>query len=193
MNTTELLDQPVDRQLLGLLELPDDLPEHLSIAEAAAITGLTAHTLRYYERIGLVQVGRDDAGYRSYDRRAMGRIAFVTRTNILNTLHSPHVVAARARGNRQLVLITRHVLRNVSVPTVALCAVEVTGMVVGGSTVVETVFAWPGMGRLFVTSMQTYDLPVVSAILVVGAVFVLILNIAIDNLYALLDPRVRYE
>ncbi|WP_328522284.1 MerR family transcriptional regulator [Kribbella sp. NBC_00359] len=79
MNTTELLDQPVDRQLLGLLELPDDLPEHLSIAEAAAITGLTAHTLRYYERIGLVQVGRDDAGYRSYDRRAMGRIAFVTR------------------------------------------------------------------------------------------------------------------
>jgi len=123
----------------------------------------------------------------------MGRIAFVTRTNILNTLHSPHVVAARARGNRQLVLITRHVLRNVSVPTVALCAVEVTGMVVGGSTVVETVFAWPGMGRLFVTLMQTYDLPVVSAILVVGAVFVLILNMAIDNLYALLDPRVRYE
>ena len=79
MNTTELLDQPVDRQLLGLLELPDDLPEQLSIAEASAITGLTAHTLRYYERIGLVQVGRDDAGYRSYDRRAMGRIAFVTR------------------------------------------------------------------------------------------------------------------
>ena len=79
MNTTELLDQPVDRQLLGLLELPDDLPEHLSIAEAAAITGLTAHTLRYYERIGLVQVGRDDAGYRSYDRQAMGRIMFVTR------------------------------------------------------------------------------------------------------------------
>ena len=79
MNTTELLDQPVDRQLLGLLELPDDLPEHLSIAEAADVTGLTAHTLRYYERIGLVQVGRDDAGYRSYDRRAMGRIAFVTR------------------------------------------------------------------------------------------------------------------
>ncbi len=79
MNTTELLDQPVDRQLLGLLELPDGLPERLSIAEAAALTGLTAHTLRYYERIGLVQVGRDDAGYRSYDRRAMGRIAFVTR------------------------------------------------------------------------------------------------------------------
>ncbi|MEU4295164.1 MerR family transcriptional regulator [Kribbella sp. NPDC026596] len=79
MNTTELLKPPVDVRLLGLLELPDDLPEQLSIAEAAAITGLTAHTLRYYERIGLVQVGRDDAGYRSYDRQAMGRIMFVTR------------------------------------------------------------------------------------------------------------------
>ncbi|HET6989455.1 MAG TPA: MerR family transcriptional regulator [Kribbella sp.] len=79
MNATELLKPPVDLQLLGLLELPDNLPEQLSIAEAAAITGLTAHTLRYYERIGLVQVGRDDAGYRSYDRQAMARIAFVTR------------------------------------------------------------------------------------------------------------------
>ncbi|MEV5963710.1 MerR family transcriptional regulator [Kribbella sp. NPDC051952] len=78
MSATELL-KPVDRQLLGLLELPDDLPERLSIAEAAAITGLTAHTLRYYERIGLVQVGRDDAGYRSYNQQAMARIVFVTR------------------------------------------------------------------------------------------------------------------
>jgi peptide/nickel transport system permease protein len=123
----------------------------------------------------------------------MGRIAFVTRTNALSTLRSPHVLAARARGNGRFVLMTRHVLRNVAVPTIALCAVEVTGMVVGGSTVVETVFAWPGMGRLFVTSMQTYDLPVVSSILVIGAVFVLILNIVIDNVYAALDPRVRYE
>ena len=71
--------EPLDPQLFCLLELPDDLPEQLSIAEAAAITGLTAHTLRDYERIGLVQVGRDDAGYRSYDRKAMARIAFITR------------------------------------------------------------------------------------------------------------------
>lgn len=92
MNATELLTapdrrraiveqsrEPVDPELIQLLELPDDLPEQLSIAEASAITGLTAHTLRYYERIGLVRVGRDDAGYRSYDKRAMARIAFITR------------------------------------------------------------------------------------------------------------------
>lgn len=71
--------EPLDPQLFCLLELPDDLPEQLSIAEAAAITGLTAHTLRYYERIGLVQVRRDEAGYRSYSRRAMSRIMFITR------------------------------------------------------------------------------------------------------------------
>ena len=75
MTTTEL----IDRELLGLLDLPADLPEQLTIAEAAELTGLTAHTLRYYERVGLVHVGRDAAGYRSYDRRAMARIVFVTR------------------------------------------------------------------------------------------------------------------
>jgi DNA-binding transcriptional MerR regulator len=91
MNATELLDrraaiaahqtelEPVDPDLLCLLELPADLPEQLSIAEAAELTGLTAHTLRYYERIGLVDVRRDAAGYRSYDRRAMSRIVFISR------------------------------------------------------------------------------------------------------------------
>ncbi|WP_427895465.1 MerR family transcriptional regulator [Kribbella sp. GL6] len=91
MNTTELLDrraaiaaynpelEPVDPDLLCLLELPDDLPDDLSIAEAAELTGLTAHTLRYYERVGLVDVRRDAAGYRSYGRRAMSRIVFVSR------------------------------------------------------------------------------------------------------------------
>jgi DNA-binding transcriptional MerR regulator len=74
--------EPIDPDLFCLLELPDDLPEELTIAEAAEITGLTAHTLRYYERIGLVRVGRDGAGYRSYDRKAMGRIVFVSKLRV---------------------------------------------------------------------------------------------------------------
>jgi DNA-binding transcriptional MerR regulator len=97
MNTTELLTaserrqaiaahhqgmEPIDPDLFCLLELPDDLPEQLTIAEAAEITGLTAHTLRYYERIGLLRVGRDSAGYRSYDRQAMARIVFITRLRV---------------------------------------------------------------------------------------------------------------
>ena len=94
MNTTELLTasdrrdaiaahmpelKPIDPDLFCLLDLPDDLPEQLTIAEASELTGLTAHTLRYYERIGLLQVGRDAAGYRSYDQQAMARIVFISR------------------------------------------------------------------------------------------------------------------
>ncbi|MFG1812337.1 MerR family transcriptional regulator [Kribbella sp. NPDC049174] len=73
---------PLDPELLRLLELPDDLSERLSIAEAAEVTGLTAHTLRYYERIGLVRVGRDQSGYRYYDRQALARIVFITRLRL---------------------------------------------------------------------------------------------------------------
>jgi DNA-binding transcriptional MerR regulator len=73
---------PLDPELLRLLDLPPNLPDELTIAEVAAVTGLTAHTLRYYERIGLVSVERDEAGYRSYDRKALARIVFITRLRL---------------------------------------------------------------------------------------------------------------
>ncbi|TCC65612.1 MerR family transcriptional regulator [Kribbella pittospori] len=74
--------EPIDADLFCLLDLPTDLPERLPIAEAAEVTALTAHTLRYYERIGLVRVGRDEAGHRSYDRRALARIVLITRLRV---------------------------------------------------------------------------------------------------------------
>lgn len=73
---------PMDAELLQLLELPDDLPDVLTVAEAAAVTGLTAHTLRYYERSGLLTVARDDAGYRVYDRDTLARVVFITRLRL---------------------------------------------------------------------------------------------------------------
>ena len=99
MNATGVLSSPARRQvfadqyqapqpsplapeLLQLLDLPPNLPDELTIAEVADVTGLTAHTLRYYERIGLVQVGRDEAGYRLYDRAALARVVFVTRLRL---------------------------------------------------------------------------------------------------------------
>ncbi|MEJ2871400.1 MerR family transcriptional regulator [Actinomycetospora sp. OC33-EN08] len=69
---------PLDQELVRALELPEDHAETLGIAEVAELTGITAHTLRYYERIGLVTVPRDAAGRRVYDREALGRIRFVT-------------------------------------------------------------------------------------------------------------------
>ncbi|GAA3559104.1 MerR family transcriptional regulator [Kribbella ginsengisoli] len=73
---------PMDHELLQLLELPAGLPDVLTIAEAAAATGLTAHTLRYYERVGLIVAGRDEAGYRQYDRQALARVVFITRLRL---------------------------------------------------------------------------------------------------------------
>ncbi|NEA37156.1 MerR family transcriptional regulator [Streptomyces sp. SID13031] len=73
---------PMDPELLQLLELPDGLPEVLTIAEAAAATGLTAHTLRYYERVGLIVAGRDEAGHRQYDQEALARVVFITRLRL---------------------------------------------------------------------------------------------------------------
>jgi DNA-binding transcriptional MerR regulator len=69
---------PLDGELVRAMALPDDLPETLGIAEVAELTGITAHTLRYYERIGLLAVARDTAGRRTYDRSALGRIKFIT-------------------------------------------------------------------------------------------------------------------
>jgi DNA-binding transcriptional MerR regulator len=69
---------PLDQELVRAMALPEDLPETLGIAEVADLTGITAHTLRYYERIGLLSVARDAAGRRTYDRAALGRIMFVT-------------------------------------------------------------------------------------------------------------------
>jgi DNA-binding transcriptional MerR regulator len=74
--------QPMDDELLQLLELPDGLPDVLTIAEVAEATGLTAHTLRYYERTGLLTVDRDEAGHRTYSREALGRVVFITRLRL---------------------------------------------------------------------------------------------------------------
>ena len=123
----------------------------------------------------------------------MGRIAFVIRANMLVALESPHVCPALARGLSQRAVLIKHVLRNASLPSIAVGGMELTRMVVGGSVVVESVFAWPGMGLLFLQAMKTYDLPVVTATIFVGAIFVLVLNILLDLLYARIDHRVEYN
>ncbi|MGH4019933.1 MAG: MerR family transcriptional regulator [Pseudonocardiaceae bacterium] len=73
---------PLPEELCRTLYLPADLPPELTIAQVATATGVSAHTLRYYERIGLVEVGRDAAGHRVYDREALGRVVFVTRLRL---------------------------------------------------------------------------------------------------------------
>lgn len=119
-----------------------------------------------------------------------GRLAFFVRNSINESMHEPHVAYATLMGVPPKRVMRRHVLRNASLPVLALGGLEITRMLVGGAIVVETVFAWPGIGRVYSTAMQRYDLPLVTATLFVATILVLGINILLDVLYARIDPRV---
>ncbi|MGE3619916.1 MAG: ABC transporter permease [Acidimicrobiia bacterium] len=121
----------------------------------------------------------------------MGRIAYFTRNSVVAALDEPHVAFATSLGMPRSVVLGRYVLPGASLPLLALAGVELTRMLVGGALVVELVFAWPGSGRLYATAMERYDLPLVTAAILVATVIVLVLNLLLDLLYARIDPRVR--
>ncbi len=117
-------------------------------------------------------------------------LARFTRSAVLETLTSDYVVAARAKGARELVVVTRHALRNALVPLVTAVG-NSFGHLVGGAAVVETVFVWPGIGRLLVEAILQRDYPVIAGIVLYsGAVFAVI-SLIVDLLYAVIDPRIR--
>lgn len=121
----------------------------------------------------------------------MGRLAFFIRNNLIATLQEPHVSFARSLGLPQMTLLRRHVIRNAALPTMALAGLEVSKMITGGAVVVETVFAWPGLGRLYTSAMDRYDLPLISATLFTATALVICINVVLDIIYASIDPRVR--
>jgi peptide/nickel transport system permease protein len=114
------------------------------------------------------------------------------RGQIILTLRSDYVRTARAKGLSEKVVLLRHVLRNALLSTVTIFGLQF-GFLVGGTIVVETVFALPGTGQLLIQSIAARDYPVVQAITVVSAVLVIIVNLAVDLSYSFLDPRVTYE
>ncbi len=114
------------------------------------------------------------------------------RSQAILTGRSDFVRTARAKGLPERLVLLRHVLRNALLSTVTIFGLQF-GFLVGGSLVVETVFAVPGMGALLFTSITSRDYPVVQAIVVVSAVLVIIVNLIVDLSYSFLDPRVTYE
>ena len=114
------------------------------------------------------------------------------RSGIINTLDSDYVRTARAKGlGNQTVLIV-HVLRNALVSTVSIFGLQFGGLV-GGTIIIETVFAIPGLGQLLFTSINARDYPIVQAITVLTAFLVIVVNLIVDLSYSFLDPRVSYE
>jgi peptide/nickel transport system permease protein len=119
-------------------------------------------------------------------------ITRLVRADIIDTLRADFIRTARAKGVAGRTVLARHALRNALISTVTVLGLQL-GNLLGGSVVVEAVFAWPGVGWLMLQGIQTRDLPVVRAVvLVVGTAFVLI-NLAVDVLYLSLDPRIRYD
>lgn len=120
----------------------------------------------------------------------MGRLVYVVRESVRAVLTEPFILVARSKGLSTLTLVFSHVLRAALIPIVSVGGLELTRMAIGGVVVIESVFAWPGIGRLYVEAMDRFDLPLISATLVCATTLVLAMNIAIDIIYAWIDPRV---
>ena len=121
----------------------------------------------------------------------LAHVSRLTRSSMIEVLQSPYVTAARAKGLPERVIVLHHALRNALLPTITVLALDF-GRLMGGIVVVETIFAYPGLGRLIVFSIQNRDLPTLqAAVLVVAAVYALA-NLLADLLYARFNPKIRF-
>src|SRR5262245_46987676 len=157
----------------------------------------------YFELLpssGYVPLTRDPLGWLArlvlpVTTRALTLVAHtsrLTRSSMLDVLRSQYVRAARARGLPERSVVYRHALRNGLLPTVTVLAGNF-GWLMGGLVVVETVFAFPGLGGLLVFAIQHPDIPLIEAAIVVIAGFYALANLAADVAYTYLDPRIRYS
>jgi ABC-type dipeptide/oligopeptide/nickel transport system permease component len=123
--------------------------------------------------------------------RSSAVLARVTRSTMLDVLSQDFVRTARAKGLRERVVTYRHALRNALIPIVTLVGLELGGLL-AGAFIVETVFAYPGMGLLGIQALQMRDFPLIQGIVLVTATVYVVANLLVDVLYGVLDPRIRY-
>lgn len=119
-------------------------------------------------------------------------LARMTRTTLLDELRELYVLAARARGATRVRAVVRHAFRNSLIPIVTIVGLQF-GAVLTGSIITETIFAWPGVGRLLITAINTRDYPLVQGCILWIAVIYVGVNLVTDLLYGWLDPRIRFE
>ncbi len=146
------------------------------------------------------QVGRTPGQVALHMILPVMTIAFVSiaaysryiRSTMLEVLNQDYIRTARAKGLRNRYILLIHALKNAALPIVTLIGLDLA-LLLGGALVTERIFAWPGMGRLFLDHMQRFDTPVVMGILILLSVTVVVFQIITDLTYALLDPRIRYD
>jgi peptide/nickel transport system permease protein len=119
-------------------------------------------------------------------------IARLTRSGILEIMGSDYIRTARAKGLSERIVIYKHALRNCLIPIVTITGLQF-GALLGGAVVTETIFAWPGIGRLMIQALYNRDYPLVQGTMIFFALIFIVMNILVDMLYSLIDPRIRYK
>jgi peptide/nickel transport system permease protein len=116
----------------------------------------------------------------------------LTRSSMLDVLGSEYVKLARLKGLPEALVIGKHAFKNALIPVLTLAGINLV-LMVNVAVVVETVFAWPGVGRLLYEGIAFRDFPVVQATVLIGGAMIVVVNLVVDLLYAVIDPRIRYE
>jgi ABC-type dipeptide/oligopeptide/nickel transport system permease component len=121
----------------------------------------------------------------------LGILMRVTRSSVLEVMNEDYVTTARAKGLAEKNIVWRHVTTNALIPVITVVGLEL-GTLLSGSIIVETVFAWPGSGSLLITALNARDYPLVTGIVLTYTAAFVVINLIIDGLYGIIDPRIRY-
>jgi len=146
-------------------------------------TGTYTNVHEYLERILLPSVAL------SFGMLAL--VSRVTRTSMIKELKSKYVETAEAKGISKKQIIFKHAFKNAIIPVITVMSIQIGAMVVG-SVLVENVFALPGLGSLLINAINTSDYPIVQSVMLLLVAVFLILNLIVDIIYAIIDPRIRY-
>jgi ABC-type dipeptide/oligopeptide/nickel transport system permease component len=119
-------------------------------------------------------------------------VARLTRSSMLEILNRDYIRTGRAKGLAERAVILRHALRNATIPVLTVLGLQI-GTLLGGAVITESVFAWPGMGKLVVDAIYFRDFPVVQTVLILSATIFVVINLIVDALYTVVDPRIRYR
>nr|WP_284179913.1 ABC transporter permease [Rhabdaerophilum sp. SD176] len=177
---------PLDRTIMSLAVLGFSLPTFFL---AILLILLFALTLRWLPSSGTETWLHLLLPTITLASGLLGKTARFTRTSLLEVLSQPYVRTARGKGVPRLGVLLGHVFPNAAVPLLMFLGIEI-GLVLAGAVVTETIFAWPGIGRLLVSAAASRDLPVVQAAILFVAAIIVLSNLAVDLIHAMVDPRI---
>ncbi len=122
----------------------------------------------------------------------MAFVVKITKASVIDTMEKNYVITARSKGLSERVVLYKHILRNALIPVITIVGLQF-GALLGGAVITENVFAWPGLGRLIVDSINSRDYPMVQGSIFIFALFYALVNLAVDVIYTVVDPRVRLK